>query len=185
MPEINLLQNRVKDTTYAWQNQFKLGVIILSLILIILAGGGAGLLILTKQTKAQADEVTRNNAQLQSNLTNQQKDLGAAKQFQAQLSNIRTLLDQHVYMTVLLDEIEKVTYVKAQFVTIDASNIGKVHLEGQVSDYTSLAKLILGLNSSDKFSNVKLLSISPSSGSVNSFIFSIDMDVASSVFVKN
>lgn len=184
MPEINLLQNRVKDTTFAWQRQIKAVLAVLTLLLILLAVGGIGLMILGRQTNAQTDETTRQNASLQSDLTKQQNELGSAQQFQAQLANLKTLLKQHVFMTSLLDEIEKVTYVKAQYVTIDASNAGKVHLEGTVSDYNSLAKLILGLNSSEQFSNIELISVSPSSGATNGYIFSIDMEVAPAIFTK-
>lgn len=185
MPEINLLQNRVTNTGSAWKGQANLVLGILLALLILLGAGGAGLLILKGRVQAKVDGLTQQNTILQTNLTNQQKNLGSAKQFQAQLANVRVLLNQHVYMTILLAEIEKVTYAKAQYTSIDASNIGLIHLEGNVTDYTSLAKLILSLNSSEKFNDVRLMSINPSSGDTNNFQFSIDLKVDKEIFVKN
>lgn len=184
MPEINLLQNRSKDSSHIWRGHLNGVLTTIFIVLVLLGGAGAGLLVLTQRSEAKIAEMTQQNTVLQTNLANQQKDLGSAKQLQAQLANLKVLLSQHVYMTTLLDEIEKVTYARARYTAIDASNAGVIHLEGNVSDYNSLAKLILGLNTSEKFSDVKLTSISPSSGDLNNFLFSIDLKVTPEIFVK-
>jgi len=184
MPEINLLQNRVKETGFAWQGQIRAVLVILILALILLVAGGFGLLVLTKQTQSQVSQTEQENSALQSDLSKQQATLGSAQQFQAQLTNLKTLLNQHVYMSTLLTEIEKFTYTQSQFMSMDASNVGVVELEGVVTDYPSLAKLILGLSTSEKFSNVRLTSIAPSSGERNGYSFSLALDVATDVFVK-
>jgi len=184
MPEINLLQNRIKDTTHVWKNQINWLLTFLVIVLVALGLSGAGLLILTQNNQAESERLIQENTVLQSDLAKQQTGLTAAKQFQAQLSNLKTLLGQHVYMVPLLEEIEKSTYVNSRFISINASNAGVVHLEGEVNDYNALAKLILGLSSSSNFSDVQLVSVAPSSGLSNVLAFSIDMKVTPQIFLK-
>lgn len=184
MPEINLLQNRIKDTTYSSQKQSRNVLVGLTVTLILLAAAGGGLMFLSKGLAQKVSDTESQNAALRKQLNQEQSQLGSAKTLQAQMANLRTLVSNHVYLTPLLEEIGKMTYTKAQYVTLDVANTGTVHLEGRVADYTSLAKLILGLNSSSKFSNVRLLSVAPSSGQINAFLFAIDLNVSSDIFVK-
>ncbi len=59
-----------------------------------------------------------------------------------------------------------------------------MHLEGRVATYNDLGKLIMGLSTSDKFKNIRLLSVSPASGKTSAYQFSIDMEVNSAIFSK-
>ncbi len=184
MPEINLLQNRIKDTTFSSQRQSRSVLTALTVLLILLAVIGGGLLLLSKSLGNKSAELTSQNSALQAQLDQEQTQIAAAKTLQAQLTNVRTLVNGHTYLTPLLEEIGKMTYTKAQYVTLDITSNGSVHLEGKVPDYGSLAKFILGLNTSSNFKNVRLLSVAPSSGTVNSFVFAVDLVASSDLFVK-
>ncbi len=184
MPEINLLQTRIKDHTLTWQRQVRLLMISLAVILLILAAAGGGLFFLSKRVSQQAQAASDQNVRLQSDLNQQQKNIGDAKTFQAQVANIKTLLGSHIYLSPLFEELSKMTYNKAQYVTLDAQVGGKLHLEGQVDSYTALAKLILGLSTSKQFQDVKLLSINPATGKTNGYVFSIDLTPSTELFLK-
>lgn len=184
MAEINLLQNRVHDTTFSSQKQSRSVLVLLTVILILLGVVGGGLMFLSQSLAEKSTQIQSQNTGLQTQLNQEQPQLANAKTLQAQFINLRTLFDNHVYLTPLLEEVGKVTYAKAQYVTLDFTNKGSVHLEGRVSDYRSLAKLILGLNSSSSFKNVRLLSVSPAPGEINGFMFAIDMEAAAEIFAK-
>lgn len=184
MPEINLLQTRIKDHTLTWQRQVRLLLVSLVLLLILLTAGGGGLLFLSQRLTSQAQTVVEDNAKLQNELNQQQKNIGDAKIFQAQVSNIKTLLSNHIYLTPLFDELSKMTYTKAQYVTLDAQVGGKLHLEGQVDSYSALAKLILGLSTSKQFQDIKLLSINPATGQTYGYVFSINLTPNPELFLK-
>lgn len=184
MQEINLLQNRVKDTTHVWEKQSKLMLTLLSLILIIILGGTGVLYFLNQSLEKQISVVAEDNVTLNKQLTEEQKDLGSAKTFQAQLANLRVLIANHSYLSPLLDELTKTTYKQARYINLDVADSGKIHVEGGVGTYSDLGKLLLGLSTSTKFQNVKLLSAVPSSGITNSYIFSVDMNVSPDIFFK-
>jgi|SRR3989344_2256755 len=184
MPEINLLQNRIKDTTFSSQRQSRSVLAILTVILILLAVIGAGLLFLSQSLGKKASALSSQNTALQVQLDQEQNQITNAKTLQAQFTNVRTLVNNHTYLTPLLVEIEEMTYTRTQYVTLDVTNNGNVHLEGKVPDYTSLAKLILGLSSSSNFKNVRLLSVTPSAGAINAFVFAVDLTAATELFVK-
>jgi Tfp pilus assembly protein PilN len=184
MPEINLLQTRIHDNTFAWQRQSRLLLTILAVILVLLIGAGIGLILLTHKVNSDLTTQTADNHQIQTQLNQQQQTIGNAKTFQAQLANIKTLLNNHVYLSPVFNELSKMTYVKAQYVTIDVSDNGRIHLEGRVDSYASLGKLILGLNTSKKFSDLKLLSVQPTSGQIFGYVFAIDLTAAQDLFLS-
>ncbi len=184
MQEINLLQNRVKDTSHVWERQSKLILTFLSILLIIIIGVTAILFLLNRSLASKTAVVTEDNLSLQKQLLSQQKDVENGKAFQAQLANLRVLLNNHIYISPFLDELSKSTYQRAQYTGLDVTTDGQVHLEGIVSNYIDLGKLLLGLSTSSKFKNVKLLSVQPSSGKDNAYTFALEMSATSDIFTK-
>ena len=183
MQEINLLQSRVKDTTDAWQKQGRTFLSLLAMLLFLLIAAGVGLYFLTRSINKQNDQLVADNTRLQTELSSKEGSLEQARVTQAQLVNIKTLLSDHIYFSTFLDEIEKMTHQKAQYVSLTvAQSTGAVHLQGKTDSYDSLGKLLLGLSTSSKFSNVKLLSSTPSSGEVGGFSFSVDLTVSPDTF---
>ena len=185
MAEINLLQNRVKDTTNTLEKQRKIILSILSLILAIILSITGILFVLNNSIQRKIDAVTADNNNLQQQFTKQQKNLTDAKTFQAQLANLSVLLNNHAYLSPFLDELTKATYQKTRYVSVDISEGHKIHLEGSVNSYADLGKMLLGLATSAKFSNIKLLSTIPAAGKTSGFLFSVDMNASPDIFTKN
>ncbi len=178
MADINLLQNKLKDSTVIASRRNSVFIWIAVLILLVLGGLGAWLYMLTDQVTTKNTELAVKNSQITKQISSASEDLGEAKIFQAKLENIDLLLDKHTYMSPLLDEIEKVTYVNSQYVNADISflNENEIHLEGNANTYTDLGKLVLGLSTSKYFTNVKLLAVVPTTiGAKNGFHYSIDL----------
>ena len=135
-----------------------------------------------QQNLAQA---TSQMTGLKQQLSAKQSTLGEAQTFQAQVANIKALVDSHTYITPLLTELSSMTYVKAQYLSLDADETtGKVHVEGVSPSYLDIGKLILGLSTSQKFTSVKLLSILPSTAETADYHFSIDVTVPATIFTS-
>ncbi len=184
MEELNLLQNRVKDNTDAWQRQGQLFMGILWLVLILLVGGIVVLFLFNRNIAKETADIAAQNQDLEKQINDRQPGVANATTFQAQLLNLKSLVNTHTYLSPLLDELAQSTYTKAQFLTMDASQAGKIHLEGRVASYSDLGKLILGLNTSGQFTNVKLLSVAPTGGLTNAYEFVIDLQVNPKIFSK-
>jgi hypothetical protein len=135
MQEINLLQGKYKDTTYAWERHSRVILSVLSIILIGLLVATAMFFLLERSTQRRIDSAKTAGAELQRQLNEQQAEIDEAKVFQAQTSNIKTLLNNHVYATPLLNELSTMTFIRSQYINFDATVAGRVHLEGNVPDY--------------------------------------------------
>ncbi|MBX4191536.1 MAG: hypothetical protein KW804_01925 [Candidatus Doudnabacteria bacterium] len=187
MPEINLLQNQLKDTTLASRQRTQLAALVSGMVLVLLIVCGVILYLLTQAKQTKIAEITEDNNKTLERINENDKNLSEAKAYQAKLSNLDLLLKNHIMISPLLREFETYTYKQAKFVTLDvAEDTGKVHLEGQVSSYEALGKLLLGLTTSTNFRNVKLATVIPSStDNSNNYIFSIDLNVNTNIFVPN
>lgn len=186
MPEINLLQNQLKDTTNLSRHRTQMAVVVFAIILILIVAAGGALYFLTEQTRSQTEELVKENDKIKEEISKRDSTLAGAKTYQAQLSNVELLLKNHLYMSPLLEELSKYTYQGAKFLSFDVTqDIGKIHAEGIAENYEGLGKLMLGLSTSPNFNKVKLLatalSIDPKNPGVN---FSIDMQASSNIFSK-
>jgi Tfp pilus assembly protein PilN len=183
MQEINLLQTKIKDRNASWEKRSRLFTTVFSLVLILELVLTGGVYMLTNSKQSAVAAIEEESQKIQKRIDERQADLSSAKSFQAQLKNLRGIVDNHVYWSGFFDELGKRTYVKTQYMSLKAETDGKIHVEGLVSNYTDLGKLILGLNTSNKFSNVKLLSVQPSSQEASGYMFSLDL-VASKDLLK-
>lgn len=182
--EINLLENRIHDTSQVWQKQSKLIVTALAVILILLLGLGAILFFFRQSIIKQTDQIVTDNKSIQDEMSSKSANLTDATVLQAQFANLQTLINGHVYFSPLLSELSKVTYQRAQFLSLDMTPAGLVHIEGRIDNYNSLGKLLLGLSTSSKFSNVKLLSATPSTGANSGYFFSLNLNASTYLFSK-
>ena len=185
MQEINLLQNRIKDRTDVWSRRSLVIRTFLSLFLVLELAVFGGLLLLTKSNQTGIQQTEAEITAIQSEIDQQRGELVSAQAFQAQLKNIRTLLDGHLYWSAFFDELSRVTFQRAQYMTLSATAAGKLHLEGSSGSYQDIGKLLLGLSTSDNFKDVKLLSVSTASGNVTgNYLFSVDMNVLTDILKK-
>lgn len=184
MQEINLLDNRLKDTTQVWERRNRLLVTMFSLILILEIGLALVFFILTQGFDKKTQTAMASNNNIQAEINRSQEELSEAKGFQAQLKNTRALLDSHIYWSTFFEEVSDYSLSTVTYDAFQGGVDGKIHLEGAAGSYTEVGKMLLGLNRSDKFSNVKLLSINPASGEVSGFVFSIDLVASKELFIE-
>ena len=184
MEEINLLQNRLYDKSFAWYRQSRIVITGLVIILIAVLGVFAVFYILNSKTQKDLQTVTADNQNLKQQLDAKEQGLGEVKTFQAQLANLKILVNSHIYLSPVLDELSHMTFARSQYFTLNIGEDRKLHLEGRVNSYEDLSKLLLGLNTSSKFKNIQLTSVSPSTGKINGFIFSINLVAADELFTE-
>jgi len=184
MQEINLLQTKIKDRNLAWEKRNRLinTLAILVIVLEVLLTGG--LYYMKNAVQKNISQIEAENTAARSRISDRQKDLAPAISFQAQLKNLRTLVDNHVYWSGLLDELTKSTYNRTQYRTLQAQTSGLIHIEGVVPSYSDLSKFILGLYTSDKFTSIKLLSVQPSDQAQGGYLFSLDMQANPNLLKK-
>jgi Tfp pilus assembly protein PilN len=184
MQEINLLENRVKDTSQVWAKRNQLFMTIVVLVLILEIGLIAVFYLLSKNLDKQIQAISTENSVIQTSINKSQPKLLNAQSFQAQLKNVRSLLDSHIYWSGLFDELAEFTVTNASYANFKSNTLGEIHVEGVANSYTDLGKLILGLNTSGNFDNVKLLSVAPSTGIESGFKFSLDLVASQELFVE-
>jgi Tfp pilus assembly protein PilN len=185
MQEINLLENRVKDTTQVWDKRNQLFITLVVLILILEAGLSIVFYLLAKNTDNRIQTVSAEHSAIQAQINESQVELTGAKSFQAQLKNVRSLVTNHIYWSGFFDEIADFTLTEGVYVNLKADTFGVVHLEGQANSYSDLGKLILGLNRSENFDDVKLLAVNPSDNETAGFKFSIDLIANKKLFLED
>lgn len=135
---------------------------------------------MANQVDMQTAAVNSENLTLKEQIDLEDTKLKEAKVYQAQLSNIKLLLKNHIALTPLFEELSNYTYLKARFSSVDiAQDLARIHLEGAVDSYDGLGKLLLGLSTSKNFSNVKLITVQQGE---NEYTFSIDLSVAPNLF---
>jgi Tfp pilus assembly protein PilN len=185
MQEINLLQNKVKDRTLQFERSNRLVMVLFVLVVILEIAGTAGLYLLIHTTKAKTTEVIQQNADTQTNMNKNQKDLVLAQGLQAQLKNVHNLLSNHIYWSAFLNEVSSITPTKVRFVSITGSvTDDKLHVEAMAQSYQDIGRLLLALGTSDQFKDVKLHSVTPGQGAEFGYSFSMEMTVLPSIFKK-
>lgn len=187
MADINLLQNQLKDTTEVSKKRTQLVSVISFVVLVLLVAVNVLLYLRTKSINTEVGTVTAENVQLQAEITNGSELLTQAQAYQAQLSNLDLLLDSHIAITPLMQELSNYTYQRTIFTGIDIDHaLRRIHLEGRVDNYEGLGKLLLGLSTSPNFSNVELRTVvAANDEATNGFNFSIDMNAVTGLFVFN
>jgi hypothetical protein len=185
MQEINLLQNRVKDKTLSWERRNRLIITLFTLILILEILAGAGLFFLTLSTNNEITTTQEKNQELQNAINSDQKELSLAKGLQAQLKNVKTLLNNHIHWSSFLSTMYSETTNKIKYTSISASySDGKTHLEGIAPSYSDIGKLILSFSTSNNFKDIKLNSLAPSSGDTFGYSFVLEMKSQPELFKK-
>ena len=185
MQEINLLQNKVKDRTLQYERSNRLVIGLFVILLIIEIIGGVGLYFLTSSTNNQTTNVTNQNQAITNSINQSQSDLTAATGLQGELKNVQVLLTGHIFWTSFFSQLSALTPKKVAYTSMTGSaSDDKVHLEGQGQSYTDIGQLILSLSTSGKFTDVKLLSVSPATSSKFGYGFSMDVTASGSIFKK-
>ena len=186
MQEINLLQNKVKDRTLAFERNNKL-LMGICLVILTLELIGAGLLWLsTSSENNKIRSLQSSNATIQSQITQTEKQAPAAKSAQAQLKNVQTLLNNHIYWTGVFGLLASKDPQKVRYTNVDGSVAdGKISIQGVAASYTEVGNLILSLSTAnDQFKDVKLISVNPSQGANAGYSFSLSFKATNTAFSK-
>lgn len=150
---------------------------IASLALAALSYGGV--LIYGQMQKRTFDIVTRPlddiNKEIAS-LESKSKELIA---FQSKLIAIKSLLDEHVYMSDIFKKIENVTLPEVSYTSISIAPNMTVSINGIASNYTTLGRQLLSYNRAKEFiSNAEISSASAvlgSSGQISGVNFDMNL----------
>jgi Tfp pilus assembly protein PilN len=135
----------------------------------------------SKQTLTLKDE----NARLQTSINTGEKDIIPARNLQAQLKNMQTLLNGHVYWSSFFSQLGAVTPLKAEYTSFNGGiSDGRVRFEGVAPSYTDVGKVLLSLSTSGKFSNVRLISVNPSAGEIFGYAFTVEATALNPLFKK-
>jgi cell division protein FtsB len=182
--EINLLQDKVKSPLYQWGHKQNLFITILASLLIVVMAGYGGLIGLNSGKTKQIEKVKKDNNLIVAELSKDKANLTDAIAYQAQMENLKVLLDNHIYFSPAIKELTSNMYKlsTADAMTIDLS--GKVHVQGFATSYSEVGKYLLGLYSSKNISDIKLLSVGPTDGETAGYKFSVDFTLKSEVFEK-
>lgn len=187
MGEINLLNQRDK-TIYRSRlphagNKIPLWILI-GLVAVEMIVYGT-LFSWKKSIDSEILKVQASVNQLDDKLNSSKVDINNAVAAQAALTSFSSLLDNHLHWTLLWSELGKVTLKKAHYISMQGTVVSdQFVVKGEVSNYTDLGKVILGLETSKNFSEVKLVSSSPAEGDKVGVQFEIQVTVKHSIFLE-
>src|SRR3989344_5785276 len=127
MQEINLLDSRLKDTTHICEKRTRLFITLVTLVVFLESGLYGVFLLLTNNIDQQINTLTVENNNIQADINRNQEDLIGARAFQAQLQNVRAILDSHIYWTGFFDELSDFTFNAVTFNSLQSGENRKIH----------------------------------------------------------
>jgi len=168
MADINLLQQNKKLSSGFSRPNLTLpassgkGFLVFLIFLLVLEiGAYAGLYFLRSGLEEDIAGIEGEITSTQSTIDQRREELDVAIATQARVSALKTLLEDHIRWTNVWDELAEHTLSTSYFATIEAATeTNSFIVSGIVPTYTDLGKVILGLELSDKFSDVLLQSAS-------------------------
>lgn len=160
MVEINLLKSEQKKRLVYFSDRSKQSAVYILLALLILELLLYGYLVFDqRRTGKEILKVEQEEADTNLEFGKLDRDRLKAISFQSRLHNLGFLLKNHLFFSESLKELEKYTYVKAKYDSLEVDEVGhKFILSGMVATQTDLAKLMLGLKTSSNIQEVKLSS---------------------------
>lgn len=119
-------------------------------------------------------------------LENINKEIGALESkskeliaFQSKLVAIKSLFDEHVYMSEIFAKLEKTTLPEVSYINISISPNMSVTLNGVTSNYTTLGRQLLAFNRAKEFVSAAEISsasaVLDSSGQISGVNFAINL----------
>ncbi len=183
MQEINLLQNKLKDTTNHWENNNRAVIVILGVLIIAELVAGAMFFMLTKSTQNEDLAMQAENADIENRLAEKEEDVAQAKGFQAQSKNINLLLQNHVVWNSLMDSMAAATFQASRYLNLSSDTTGRLQIEGRTPTYSDLGRMLLSLETNPNLESVRLISTAPSEGESAGVIFSVEAIANPSIFL--
>jgi Tfp pilus assembly protein PilN len=185
MQDINLLQNKLKDRTNQWEKNNRTIMVVLTIGLLAVLVATGMIYFLVKNAEESKAALDQENFNLQKKLTQMEAGMGLAKGFQAQSKNIARLLQSHVIWSAFMTELAGKTFKISQLNSMTTDTSGRAHMEGLAPTYTDLGKMLLALETSDKFESVTLSSTAQSTDAQAGIMFSLDLVAKQEVLIQN
>lgn len=184
MQEINLLQNKLKDTTNKWEKSNRTINIVLGLVLVAELVIGGMFFMLAKSAQDTKVALDKENTQIQTSLDRMEDELAAAKGFQAQTKNIESLILSHVIWSEIIDSMAASTFKASRYLNMSSATTGVMSIEGVTANYTDLGKTMLALETNPNLLSVKLLSTAPADEEESGVNFTIETIAKQDVFLN-
>lgn len=187
MREINLLQPEKQKKFSNLPTVVENGRIVLALTILLVAELAVfgGFLFLNFRLSKEIADTSAGIAEIDAKLTNPDPQLAEAIKAQAALRAVGALLDGHRHWTNVWKELSRVTYKNSQYISLNATlETNKFSVNGRSPSYTDLGKLILGLQTSPEFTDIKLLESGPISERETGIKFSISVSYKPAFITK-
>ncbi len=133
-----------------------LGTLCVALSLVLLVYGGV--LWYQNEQKAKLQTIIENITKVNADIADIEKKQGELGKFQNRLGNVKTALDNHIYITKLLSKIEDYTLPNVFYTNISVAQNMAVSLSAAVSTspdgpgaYTTLGKQLLAFEEAKEF----------------------------------
>jgi Tfp pilus assembly protein PilN len=177
MKEINLLKSETRRKSFSGKFlSEQLAIWTLAGILLLSLAAYGFFQFLKSQRETELGAVRAAIAEVENKMQSPPPELANAVRSQSALKYLEELLNRHTYWTHLWDELGNHTSKSAQYFNIAATaDKSDFIIEGRVSNFEELGKLMLGLQNSANFINVQLVSSGPSKGKEKGIEFSIDV----------
>ena len=161
MAEINLLKSDSgtgQTATALGERRSTFWLYILVGIFILEILGYGALFFYERSLKKQQQALDQEVAKVDFEIGKIDKERQTAVSYQQRLNNFKTLLNRHIFWTVVLEELSKYTYNPVSYNSLQADIIDrKLLVSGVAPSYTDLGKLMLGLKTSSNIEEVKLM----------------------------
>ncbi len=161
MPDINLLQTESRDIGAQASNIVRVFARIFAL-LVFLAFIAYGVLFVFGWTTQGSIEDTNVAIQTKQAEAMANKDRNELITRQAQLTELETLVNNHMYWSYLMPELARVTLKSARYTTIEAKDTGKLNLTVNLPTYDDVEKYLQIFDLPEynqQFSNVRVVNI--------------------------
>ncbi|MBI4050731.1 MAG: PilN domain-containing protein [Candidatus Doudnabacteria bacterium] len=186
MAEINLLKNELQgegSISFRASRQKALYAVLAILLLEIL--GYSFFLVYNKQLGKRQLELDQKATEIDFEIGEKDEARLAALTHQARLNNIKVFLNNHLYWSEVLKELEKSTYKLASYASLQADQTNhKFNLTGSVPTYTDLAKLMLGFQTSPYFKDITLITTGLREGKTSGYQFTLELTFDPKLLLK-
>ena len=185
MSEINLLKNELKGSSFSFAPKSMTPLYIAIGVLVFEALLYGGMMFFEHSLEKQKSQLDVDAAGIESEINRSSENVNAAQSVQKRLTNLRVLLDNHVFWSQVFNELEKYTYKPIVYSTLEADVInGQFRISGLSSSYTDLGKLILGLRQSPNVTDVTLQSTSRGREQQSGYFFNLEISFDPKLFIK-
>ena len=156
----------------------------LSGLLVLELAAWGGILVYRKSVDSKNNDAQIQVDLLEEKISGKKAALTPAVQAQAALSSFKDLLEKHIHWSKVWNELGRVTLKTVTFTGISATTAENTFLvDGEVPDFTTLGKVLLGLETSENFEAVTLISTQPSEGEIVAVMFTISIKAKPALFL--